>query len=32
MTLLDVQALSVAFRGKRVVEGVSFSVERGDTP
>jgi microcin C transport system ATP-binding protein len=30
-TLLDVQDLSVAFRGKRVVEGVSFSVRRGET-
>ena len=31
MTLLDVQDLSVAFRGKRVVEGVSFAVDRGET-
>ena len=30
-TLLDVQDLSVAFRGKRVVQGVSFSVRRGET-
>ncbi|GGJ19814.1 ABC transporter ATP-binding protein [Neoroseomonas lacus] len=29
--LLDVQDLSVAFRGKRVVQGVSFSVRRGET-
>jgi microcin C transport system ATP-binding protein len=29
--LLDVQGLSVAFRGKRVVEGVSFHVNRGET-
>ncbi|HWT07774.1 MAG TPA: ABC transporter ATP-binding protein [Roseomonas sp.] len=31
MTLLSVDNLSVAFRGKRVVQGVSFSVERGET-
>jgi len=30
MTLLTVDNLSVAFRGKRVVQGVSFSVERGE--
>jgi microcin C transport system ATP-binding protein len=29
--ILDVQNLSVAFRGKRVVEGVSFHVKRGET-
>jgi len=29
--LLDVQNLSVAFRGRRVVHGVSFSVEKGET-
>ncbi|MEO3475015.1 ABC transporter ATP-binding protein [Roseomonas sp. CAU 1739] len=29
--LLTVDNLSVAFRGKRVVQGVSFSVERGET-
>src|SRR5690349_20492927 len=29
--LLDVQGLSVAFRGKSVVEGVSFHVKRGET-
>ena len=31
MTLLTVENLSVAFRGRRVVEGVSFSVDRGET-
>ncbi|NMJ44487.1 ABC transporter ATP-binding protein [Roseomonas sp. JC162] len=31
MTLLTVENLSVAFRGKRVVEGVSFAVEKGET-
>ena len=31
MTLLSVENLAVAFRGKRVVEGVSFTVERGET-
>ncbi|WP_198376333.1 ABC transporter ATP-binding protein [Neoroseomonas rubea] len=31
MTLLTVENLSVAFGSKRVVEGVSFSVERGET-
>jgi microcin C transport system ATP-binding protein len=31
MTLLRVEDLSVAFHGRRVVEGVSFSVERGET-
>jgi microcin C transport system ATP-binding protein len=31
MTLLRVENLAVAFRGKRVVEGVSFTVERGET-
>jgi microcin C transport system ATP-binding protein len=29
--ILDVADLSVAFRGKRVVEGVSFHVDRGET-
>ncbi len=29
--ILEVQDLSVAFRGKRVVEGVSFQVKRGET-
>jgi microcin C transport system ATP-binding protein len=29
--ILDVQDLSVAFRGKPVVQGVSFSVHRGET-
>jgi microcin C transport system ATP-binding protein len=29
--ILDVHNLSVAFRGKRVVEGVSFHVDRGET-
>jgi microcin C transport system ATP-binding protein len=29
--LLSVETLSVAFRGKRVVEGVSFTVARGET-
>jgi microcin C transport system ATP-binding protein len=29
--ILDVQDLSVAFRGKPVVEGVSFQVHRGET-
>ncbi len=31
MALLRVETLSVAFRGKPVVEGVSFTVERGQT-
>ncbi|WP_137126262.1 ABC transporter ATP-binding protein [Roseomonas sp. HF4] len=31
MALLTVENLAVAFRGKRVVEGVSFAVERGET-
>jgi microcin C transport system ATP-binding protein len=30
-TILDVANLSVAFRGKRVVESVSFHVKRGET-
>ncbi|WP_270936899.1 ABC transporter ATP-binding protein [Falsiroseomonas oryzae] len=30
-TILDVENLSVAFRGQRVVEGVSFHVKRGET-
>ncbi len=30
MTLLSVENLAVAFRGKRVVEGVSFTVEPGE--
>ncbi|MFM2151529.1 MAG: hypothetical protein RLZZ187_3835 [Pseudomonadota bacterium] len=30
-TILDVENLSVAFRGKRVVEGISFHVNRGET-
>ncbi len=30
-TILSVENLSVAFRGKRVVEGVSFEVKRGET-
>ena len=31
MSLLEVEDLSVAFGAKRVVEGVSFTVERGET-
>jgi len=31
MSLLDVSNLSVAFGGKRVVEGVTFSLDRGET-
>jgi len=31
MALLEVENLAVAFRGRRVVEGVSFTVERGET-
>ena len=31
MTLLSVENLSVAFRGKRVVQGVTFHVEAGET-
>jgi microcin C transport system ATP-binding protein len=31
MALLDVRDLAVAFRGKRVVEGVSFHVDAGET-
>jgi len=31
MTLLRVENLAVAFRGRRVVEGVCFTVERGET-
>ena len=30
-TLLDVQALSVAFGGRKVVEEVSFTLSRGRT-
>ena len=30
-TILDVHDLAVAFRGKRVVDGVSFHVKRGET-
>ncbi len=31
MSLLSVENLSVAFRGKSVVQGVSFSVNPGET-
>ena len=31
MTLLQVDGLSVAFRGRRVVEDVSFALDRGET-